>query len=514
MNERDHTGIARNRSFLQAMERRIQRESDIKQKVRLCRIAAAFSSVYHPGVFLSSTIENTVTEIASSLQITSPKVDVKPNSFLHVMTIAYTAGGHTRVVERWTEKSPIGQTHSLILTAQGKREIPERLTNAVADKNGELIVLSARDDCDNALRLRDIASGYAHIILHIHPFDILPLLAFGTPDFKRPVIFYNHADHIFWLGLSISDIIADLSVKGQRITLDRRMASNSFILPVPLDCPQQLLTKSEARKRLNLPHDKKIVLSIGSSYKYFPSSDMNFPETAITLTRELKDLLVLVIGPHKDEKTWQNAARESNGKIKALGVIPHVQLNDYIMASDLYIDSFPFGAGTTVLEVGLSGVPVLSVDNGLTQFDSYQLAIVPYGNLVPAAKTVIEGGQVYDQERLIQGIKETHCDQGWLSNLEQLIQSTPANHSVKHIPQTELPMDDYDKRIYDLLRRIIDLGSAQPPSLPSVNLRNRLFIAYHLIKQNLLTPKLAITALKLQWKHHLSTPRVFSSEAD
>ena len=90
----------------------------------------------------------------------------------------------------------------------------------------------------------------------------------GSLQFQRPVIFYNHADHGFWLGASIADIVADLRVKGQRLTQEFRGVKDSFLLGIPTDMPatKSQFDKTLAREKLSLPKDKKIVLTIDSAY--------------------------------------------------------------------------------------------------------------------------------------------------------------------------------------------------------------------------------------------------------
>ena len=39
---------------------------------------------------------------------------------------------------------------------------------------------------------------------------LIPILAFGVEEFKRPVLLYNHASHMAWLGKSIADLVLDI----------------------------------------------------------------------------------------------------------------------------------------------------------------------------------------------------------------------------------------------------------------------------------------------------------------
>ena len=48
---------------------------------------------------------------------------------------------------------------------------------------------------------------------------------------------------------------------------------------------------------------------------------------------------------------WEN-------RIRTLGAMPHSQLLKVQDAADLYVEAFPFGTTTSLLEAGLKGIPV------------------------------------------------------------------------------------------------------------------------------------------------------------
>ena len=69
------------------------------------------------------------------------------------------------------------------------------------------------------------------VILHVHMYDVLPILAFANGDFNRPVMFYNHADHLFWLGASISDLVVNFRSSSVAFNEEyNRTSSNAVIV--------------------------------------------------------------------------------------------------------------------------------------------------------------------------------------------------------------------------------------------------------------------------------------------
>ena len=71
------------------------------------------------------------------------------------------------------------------------------------------------------------------IILHIHCEDVIPVLAFADESGLPPVLFLNHADHLFWLGTSVADLVLNLRDAATDITISRRgvEADRNFLLP-------------------------------------------------------------------------------------------------------------------------------------------------------------------------------------------------------------------------------------------------------------------------------------------
>ena len=105
------------------------------------------------------------------------------------MSEAYHTGGHTRVVERWIEADD-KRKYSLVMTRKSPSELPSRLVAAVERSGGRIVELDSETDfIKRGLALRKIAASFETVVLHTHMDDPIPLIAFGSDDFKRPVGF-------------------------------------------------------------------------------------------------------------------------------------------------------------------------------------------------------------------------------------------------------------------------------------------------------------------------------------
>ena len=176
---------------------------------------------YNVGIWTSSYIEKFYTDYAQTLDIENYNVEFKPNSFLHVLTTGNVTGGHTRVVERWISNAPDNQIHSVVFLNPNKDNL-STLKRNTEEKNGECIYFDKSLSIEQkALKLRELGLKYEYIILHTHMEDVIPTIAFGTSKFTRPVLLYNHASHMFWIGKSIADLVLDIK-KEDEVTSFKR----------------------------------------------------------------------------------------------------------------------------------------------------------------------------------------------------------------------------------------------------------------------------------------------------
>jgi len=360
--------VLENRRDFENLLQKILSEKNLEEKYLLAKQAVRFAVNNNTGYYSSDILEKFFLEVAQSHVCEGISDEYQQSSFLHVMTECYETGGHTRVVERWMEFGKEEQLHSLFFTEEAAC-ISERLKNAVTGET--YIMLDSMTDLEKGLELRKIASEYEFVILHIHMHDTVPLIAFGTKKFKRPVIFFNHADHRFWVGVSIADAIAELRMWGQELTLNKRGGCRSRILNVPPNpYPVSERNKFLAKQKLGFPTDGKILLTMGSINKYLPMEKYNFLDVIEKLLRKNEDVILIGIGlTFQKYPEWKKASEKLNGRILALGLKKSHELPDYIEAADCGIDSFPMSGGLALMEYISRNCPVVSLKCPTDQFD-------------------------------------------------------------------------------------------------------------------------------------------------
>ena len=246
--------LEKNRRRFDALVHALDSLSIKMDEALLARIQRAvnFAVQNDTGCFCSPEIEAKLCKIAQSLPDHNEKSPLPPGTILHVMTTAYRSGGHTRVVERWIANSPPEENHSVVLINQEPMHFPFLLEDIVTARGGRLLQLPPVPQTEKGSILRSLSSGAAKIVLHVHMYDPVPILAYGTSSFTIPVIFFNHADHLFWIGVSIADLCADMSLWRCAFSLRRRGITNVGFLPIPIDERFPPLSRDEARRTLGI----------------------------------------------------------------------------------------------------------------------------------------------------------------------------------------------------------------------------------------------------------------------
>jgi|Deesub1362A_J573_1020465.scaffolds.fasta_scaffold00355_18 hypothetical protein len=427
------------------------------------QIGADFAYHRHPGFYTSTVLEWLLLDVAYQLNRQTRTLPICPidqlkhenkgkTHVLHVMTKAYKIGGHTRVVEGWIKNTADTAIHSLLTTTQ-LDPLPERLTSSIVATGGWYLALAelSSNILYRSALLRQISRNWADIVvLHVHPFDALPVVAFGIEG-GPPVILFNHADHVFWLGVSIVDVVADYRLLGQRLTLTRRGIRNSRILPIPLLKANSRPSYEAARKQLGIESDTTMLLTIGTDYKYTPFAMYNFVDTVAKILHQNPKATLYAIGP-RHLGQWAEASALVDGRIRAVGVQTNLEL--FYAAADIYLAGFPLAGLTALLDAGARGIPVIGLyiqeagwggadDISLDKLDTHTSSLKEYTALVE--RMISEPALRHEKGAQIKKhIKSTHFPPGWNSFLEKVLKSLPAKHAVRVPSALNTHMDSYD----------------------------------------------------------------------
>jgi len=438
------------------------------------KIAAHFAFIRHPGVYADSELESLLLDIARRIDQQPPDVSgafylkAKPKNFgkmrfLHVLTESYDTGGHSSFVARWIENTCENSVHSMITTAQHS-ELSVSLQNAVAKSGGwycSLTELSV-DLVEQALLLRLLARNWADIIvLFIHPFDPLPIVAFGIEG-GPPVILCNHADHAFWLGNTIADVTVDYHSSATKLNQNRRGIKKAKLLPIPLTKKEHIAQSNKMREQLGFSEQDVILLTVGRFEKFYPFGGYDFLEVMVQFLEKHPKVKLVAAGP-KYRGRWKEASAGVENRIQALGTLEHSELENYYAISDVYVASFPCGSGTALLEAAMHSLPIVGLhieklphlsledDVGFKKLKVHQTSIDDFLQALEFAVLNVHSNQQKNRaETIKRNIEKEHCAPDWNNYLDTILQSLPSQHAI-YAPQSLEKETDYTDVYWEVL---------------------------------------------------------------
>lgn len=439
---RERRALEKNRRRFDALVQALDLPVAGSEEALLDRILRAVNFAWQndTGCYCSPEIEAKLCEIARRLPERDEESPLLPGTILHVMTSAYLTGGHTRIVERWIANSPSEETHSVVLIDQDPTQPHSLLEDLVKTRGGRILQLPPVSLINKGVILRALSRGAAKIVLHVHMNDPVPILAYGTPLFKVPVIFFNHASHLFWIGASITDLCANISWWSCAFSQRRRGITRTAMLPIPVYAESISIPREDARRTLGVAAEARVIVTMASEYKYDRYQAFDFFLFLLRITADHPERIVMAIGPSPAHPIWELLQKISHGRIRPCGEIPFPQIGVYLSTADLYIESFPFGSATALLDVANLGIPTLSLRLPLPHLDSVEAS----GTICPTIDDLCHRVDVAllahpSTALMMEAITRDHRPDGWLMHLKALYSACPATHRVTDI--STVPID-------------------------------------------------------------------------
>lgn len=407
----------------------------------LAQIAARSAFPDHAGLFGSPLLEQILHSVGLDLHTPRParrgiQTDSHRRDILHVLTYARPVGGDGRFVWRWMLADPASR-HSVAITTQGHYkgvfEVPAFLREGAQASGGSVheIHASPSTPIEQAIELRGLCRDRDLIVLHLWPYDTVPVIALAAGCDDVPTVLVNHSDHTFWIGGSVAHSVVHLREQSPKFLLERRSIDplRAYTLPIPLVYQPYSVDRDQAKRALGYDPDKVVLLTVASPFKFSALGHVNFLDLVVPVLEKSLNATLIAIGPKCNEE-WQTASRKTGGRIKTLGA--RWDTNQFYAAADVYLDSVPFSSITSMLEAGCHGLPVLGLvpeteclsllgpgAPGLegamelaTDSDDYRTRLTRF---ISDSGLREEGGQ-----RLQKRILACHTGDGWQENLRKI----------------------------------------------------------------------------------------------
>jgi hypothetical protein len=353
------------RSLLAEARRRLRRGRPAAAAA-YAQAAAAFAWTNHTGLFASDELEGLLADVGSGVpdrtiagsRVSGPRGH-GPRSILHVLTQAYDTGGHTQAVACWMEQDA-GRTHRVCLTRQGAAPVPRKIVDRLRSRS-DLVRLDARhaDLTSRAAALRALARRHDLVLLHLHPYDVVPSMAFAPARGLPPIAFVDHSDHTFWTGAGGSGLLVSMRESGLGVATGRRGIDpdRCHVLSRPLRLQGRTRDRATAKSRLGIEPGDVLFVTAADPSKFRPVTPPALLDLLVPFFARHPRARLLAAGPEPAQE-WADAERRTGGRIRALGRVPDVMpLHE---AADVYLDSFPFSSLTSLLESGSVGNPTVT----------------------------------------------------------------------------------------------------------------------------------------------------------
>lgn len=432
---------------------RAERRADAEAAAQWAMLAAWVAWRVPYPYLCSPELERLLARLSARIAwVPSRRPAVGPRRWLHVLSITYAIGGHTALARRWIDRNPHRDRHDVLLTFQSAEQIEPRLRDAVKRSGGRTGSVGPDGALlDRARRLRTAAADADVVVLHVHPWDVPAFLAFAQPG-GPPVLLLNHQDHAFWAGASSIDLVLDIRTSGRYLTVNYRAVPGNTELPLPLDDPGAAPTdRSGVANRLRFGAGNStgpLLLTVGRGEKYLPTARLDFLRAAEAILTQMPDARLVAVGPSADDPGWRRLTTATGGRALAIG--EDQDLRPWHAAADLYIEGFPIGSYTALLEAALAGRAVVRkphlVPPDVMPLDEGALApIHPPTNPSDYAGMVLELASDVDRRQTQavlnrESILRHHCGPAWNRRLTELCDAIPRVHepavgpSVRPLP--------------------------------------------------------------------------------
>ena len=316
-------------------------------------------------VFGSKTLDDlcqrigkaSLTEIKQEIADAAPS-QLDPPVFVYIVTKLQKSGGHTRVIEDFIKAQPGGQ-HVILSTELGGRSDTGYLMKGLAKQANIVFEQASKENYQQRLtwlQKRLLKIRPERVYLFNHHQDSVAVAAI-QPEMKLDASFYHHGDHHLCLGVYLSHLEhIDPHPMGYHNCRDVLGIDNTY-LPLTVDdkggrpadwpfLPDGALTTCTAARsnKIEIPYFVSYLKLVPKLLKATGGRHIHIGRlTPWALFKIRRGLRRYGIQP---------------GRFIYTPWVPSVwkALHDYRV--DLYVASFPYGGGLTLIEAMGAGIPV------------------------------------------------------------------------------------------------------------------------------------------------------------
>ncbi|MBM4248620.1 MAG: glycosyltransferase [Euryarchaeota archaeon] len=347
-----------------------------------CRVAAAFASRVHIGLWYDDALEGLLGRIgaAAGARAGGPAPGASgnreeppapgaagPRRVAHIASFVSDMGGHSRNIGQMVRLLQDGGTeHRIFVTnVSNNTASHDHFRRGLTGLRADILELPPRGrylDRTATLRSELEGGGFSLAVLFVTGDDVVAFSALSGMRRRPFTLYYNHNDIDFWLGRGVTDFLVDLREEGARYSREHRRMENIFVLPLTTDFSRQ----KPDRAALGIPESSTLSLSMGSFYKVLGDPELDCLATVGNLLKRFpQHHHIFLTGPPPADIRERVAAlplpEDARRRLRVYG--PEPRPLPVLSAADLLIETFPATGGMVRVEAMATGLPVVAFHN-------------------------------------------------------------------------------------------------------------------------------------------------------
>ncbi len=197
------------------------------------------------------------------------------------------------------------------------------------------------------------------IFLFIDPNDVIAITALNALQNKPRIFFFNHADHLFWLGKSAANYFIEFRGKGAEYSKKYRNINESYIIPLTAS----IKPKKSSLIEWKIKKNATISISIGRFNKVMADNGIYFRTIRELLERFPNHYHIFVTDPPSFDFIKEYLGDNEDIKERFIITGPYSDLSPFYGMADFLIDTFPESGSMVQIEAMSCKLPVVAYFN-------------------------------------------------------------------------------------------------------------------------------------------------------
>ena len=272
------------------------------------QMAGHYAWMNHTGTFASPELEELLAALGARLR--QPPRDRRLGVRRLTRCCTWSPSATAPAVRRRPSPAGSSRTQSAIIACASPASAGRRHRTRSARRcrsDADLIRLDTERGglIERAARLRALAAEADVVVLHLHPYDVVPVIAFSGAEGLPPVIYVDHCDHVFWLGTSISSVVMHMRDSGRRLAAARRGLdpARSAVVARPLRPAGRTTSREEAKRALGIDPGSVLLVTAADGTKYRPVGPPSFLDLVVPVLERHPSAILHAAGP-SPEGEW------------------------------------------------------------------------------------------------------------------------------------------------------------------------------------------------------------------